>query len=338
MKLSELDYKLPKSLIAQKPAVPRDSSRLMVINRKSGEFLNHKFSDLARLLTKNDVLVFNESKVFPARVYATKETGGKVELLLLEKTVKDTWEAMRKGKVSFGQTLEMGKIKMKVVSVNQNVIKIKFSCRENDLFEYLNKHGLTPLPPYINQDKTRSGESKIRKLYQTIYAKNTGSAAAPTAGLHFTKRLVSRLKTKGVKIEYVTLHVGLGTFAPVKESTLEKHKIHSEYYQIDPKTLSRLRKYKKQGKRIIAVGTTTTRVLETLAKSRKTSGSTTLFIYPPYKFKFVDGLITNFHLPKSTLIALVFAFAGIGLTKSAYGKAIKDKYRFYSFGDASFIV
>lgn len=338
MKLSELNYKLPKSLIAQSPTIPRDHSRLMLVDRATGKLENHYFYELPKLLKKDDVLVFNESKVFPARVFATKRTGGKVELLLLTKTAKNTWEALRKGKVSFGQILDLGKIKIKVVEVNDNVIKIKFSCRENDLFDYLEKNGFTPLPPYIEQDKSRQKEMKIRDLYQTIYAKTTGSAAAPTAGLHFTKSLIGKLKDKRITMECVTLHVGLGTFAPVKEATLEEHKIHSEYYWINPRVLARLRKYKKEGRRIIAVGTTSTRVLETIAGVEKTSGGTSLFIYPPYKFKFVDGLVTNFHLPKSTLIALVYAFAGKELTRKAYKKAIHDKYRFYSFGDASLIV
>lgn len=338
MKLEELDYKLPKKLIAQKPASPRDHSRLMVIDRKSGQISNHNFYELPEFLKGGDVLVFNESKVFPARVFATKDTGGKIELLLLEKTAKNTWKALRKGKVNFGQSMDLGNIKIKVLDIKENVIEIQFSCREKDLFNYLEKHGLTPLPPYISQGKSKDEETKNRKLYQTIYAKTVGSAAAPTAGLHFTKELLKKLKDRGIKIEYVTLHVGLGTFAPVKETSLEEHEIHKEYYYVNPEVVERLKRYKKEGRRIIAVGTTTTRVLETVAMKKANFGFTNLFIYPPYKFKFVNAMITNFHLPKSTLIALVFAFAGKELVKRAYEEAIKDKYRFYSFGDASLIV
>lgn len=342
MKLSELNYRLPKSLIAQSPAVPRDSSRLMVIDRNTGKIENKYFYDLPRILQKGDVLVFNESKVFPARVFATKETGGRVELLFLSKTAKNTWEALRRGKVGFGQTLALGKIKLKVISVKEKVIKVTFSCRENELFDYLSKHGLTPLPPYIAQDKSGKNENDLRAKYQTIYAKNIGSAAAPTAGLHFTKRLLARLRKKGVAMERVTLHVGLGTFAPVEEKILEKHQIHSEHYSVDAMTAKRLNKYRKEGRRIISVGTTTLRVLETVSDKdgllKKASGQTNIFIYPPYKFKFVDALITNFHLPESTLLALVYAFAGKKLIKMAYRKAIRDKYRFFSFGDASLII
>jgi S-adenosylmethionine:tRNA ribosyltransferase-isomerase len=355
MKLDQLRYSLPKELIAQEPAELRDHSRLMVINRVDETIEDKHFYDLPSLLTPNEVLVFNQTKVFPARLQAKKATGGNIEILLLERTnsAENEWFALRRGKISFGQTLAFGDIDAKVTQVKENVIKLLFSCRENELFSYMKTHGQTPLPPYIKSTNT---EEKIRKDYQTIYAKTAGSVAAPTAGLHFTKELISKLKDKNIQIEYVTLHVGLGTFLPIKENDLTKHKMHSEHYSIDLSTIKRLNLAKSQGKKIISVGTTTTRVLESISSNKgllsqnKLHGETSIFIYPPYKFKFIDGLITNFHLPGSTLLALVSALVSFPNTNTkfsdfksslmgkAYQKAIEEKYRFFSFGDGSLII
>ena len=296
-------------------------------------------------------MVLNNTKVFPAKLIGKKLTGGKIEILLLEKTALNTWKAIHKGKLAFGDTLVFGDIKASITSKEQNLISIKFSCREKDLFSYMKIHGFTPLPPYIKPDLT---EKKFRLLYQTVYALTAGSAAAPTAGFHFTKKLLAVLKKKGVQIEYITLHVGLGTFAPIKEMDITKHQIHSEYFELSPAVAKRLNKAKKEGKKIIAVGTTATRVLETCVNKdgnqKPQKGYTQIFIYPPYHFKFVDHLITNFHLPKSTLLALVSAFVSFPNTKDhftdfyqsligkAYNIAKKEKYRFYSFGDASLII
>jgi S-adenosylmethionine:tRNA ribosyltransferase-isomerase len=350
MDISKFDYLLPKRLIAQKPANPRDSSRLLVIDRNSKTIAHHIFKDLPKLIDKNTVLVFNDTKVFPARIYGKKITGGKVEVLLLEITAKNTWKAIYRGRVSFGEVLEFGTIKGSITRKEGNLINIKFSCRENDLFSYMKTHGFTPLPPYIKPSLT---ENKVRKLYQTVYANTAGSAAAPTAGFHFTKSLLTTLRKMRVQMEYATLHVGLGTFAPIKERDIKKHKIHSEYFELTKETVERLNDAKRAGKRIIAVGTTTTRILESsidkdgfLTPQKR---HTNIYIYPPYKFRFVDSLITNFHLPKSTLLCLVSAFVSTPNTKDkfkdfktsligkAYKEAIKKKYRFYSFGDASLI-
>jgi S-adenosylmethionine:tRNA ribosyltransferase-isomerase len=351
MDISKFDYFLPKACIAQKPVNLRDHSRLMVINRNTQKITHHHFYDLEKILDNNSVLVLNNTKVFPARLIGKKNTGGKIEILLLEKTATNTWKAIYKGKIDFGDTLAFGKIKASVTSKTQNLINIKFSCREKDLFSFMKIHGYTPLPPYI---KPNLSEKKLRNLYQTVYAITAGSAAAPTAGFHFTKELLSKLAKKGAQIEYITLHVGLGTFAPIKERDITKHQIHSELFKLTPLTAKRLNRAKKEGKKIIAVGTTATRVLETCCDKqgilKPQKGYTQIYIYPPYKYQFVDHLITNFHLPKSTLLALVSAFVShpntdkmfISFSKSligkAYREAIKEKYRFYSFGDASLVI
>lgn len=345
------NYTFPKELIANTPTTPRDSSRLMVVEKNSGTVLSkHTFKDLVSILDENTVLVFNNTKVFPARVIATKKTGGKVELLFLRNTAKNTWEALHKGKVSFGDVLYLKNIKLEVVSQQDKLINVSFSCREKDLFSYMKIYGKTPIPPYITPTDT---QKILNKRYQTIYAKYLGSAAAPTAGLHFTKELLQTLKSKGVVMEYLTLHVGLGTFAPVENTDITKHKMHEEYVSINSLTTSKLNRYKLQGKTIIAVGTTTLRALESATDSKgilhPISRDTNIFIYPPYKFKFATGLITNFHLPKSTLLALVSAFASFPNTTSkfvsfkesllgkAYHKAKSHKYRLFSFGDAMLI-
>lgn len=332
MKLSQLDYKLPKELIAQFPISPRDHSRLMVIDRKSGEILHKHFYDLPKFLNKNDVLVFNKTKVFPARIFGKKETGGKVEVLLLKNISEYTWEVITKPGIDVDEKIIFDSFNLKIIERNGKVAIGEFDLTYINLLKTLEKIGHTPLPPYIN---SKESEENLRKEYQTVYAEKLGSAAAPTAGLHFTKRLINEIKKMGVQMEYVTLHVGLGTFEPVHEETLEKHKIHEEYFEVSDDTYERLVEAKRKGKRIIAVGTTTVRVLESLPKRK---GYTDIFIYQPYKFKFIDCLITNFHLPKSTLLALVYALAGEELIKKAYKTAIMEKYRFFSFGDAMLLI
>jgi S-adenosylmethionine:tRNA ribosyltransferase-isomerase len=353
MKTSLFDYQLPKELIAQSPVNPRDHSRLMVIDRKTlprrqagGKISHHRFFEIENFLGPNDVLVLNKTKVFPARIFGKKETGGKVEILLHKNIDEFTWEALTKPGLKVGQKIDVQGTTLYISQRNGELSIIKFDIPKDVLIKKLKKIGVTPLPPYINSTEL---EKDLRTQYQTVYAKTTGSVAAPTAGFHFTKSLLTRLKKKGVQIEYVTLHVGMGTFAPVKTKTLEEHKMHEEEFFVDKKTFERLVKAKKSGKRIISVGTTSTRVLETMAPG-KLSGSTNIFIFPPYKFRFVDALITNFHLPKSTLLALISAFVSYPNTKEkfkdfntslvgkAYQEAIKNKYRFYSFGDACWIV
>jgi S-adenosylmethionine:tRNA ribosyltransferase-isomerase len=345
MKTSLFDYTLPKNLIANSPAKPRDHSRLMVIDRKNGKISHHRFFEIEKFLRSNDVLVLNKTKVFPARLFVNKVTGGKAELLFIEEVKPGIWSALTHPGVKPSTQVALHKFLFDIVGQDGMTAIIDTHLTKNKMMEILTKYGHTPLPPYINSvDK----ESNLRKEYQTVYAKTTGSVAAPTAGFHFTKRLLTKLKKKGVQIEYVTLHVGLGTFAPVKTKTLEEHQMHEEGFYVDKKTFERLYQAKKSGKRIISVGTTSTRVLETITP-KKLSSSTNIFIYPPYKFKFVDALITNFHLPSSTLLALISAFVSYpnknekfksfssSLMGKSYREAIKNKYRFYSFGDACFI-
>lgn len=351
MKTSLFDYNLPQNLIANFPASPRDRSRLMVIDRKTVIISHKHFYDIVDYLSPNDVLVLNKTKVFPARVYATKITGGKVELLFLEEVESGIWKALTHPGLKIGTNISINKNLFNVVGHDKQTALIDTHLSKDDLMKLLRKHGHTPLPPYI---RSSDAETNLRKEYQTVYADSVGSVAAPTAGFHFTKRLLNRLKAKGVQIEYVTLHVGLGTFLPVRTSNLENHTMHSEYFKVEKSVVNRLNKAKKEGKKIISVGTTSTRVLETLSDSSGTLEDsppkyTNIFIYPPYKFKFVDGLVTNFHLPESTLLALVSAFVShpntdkefsdfeSSLAGKAYTVAIKEKYRFYSFGDACFI-
>jgi len=341
MNISDFDYDLPKELIAQSPTIPRDNSKLLVIDRKTGKISHHVFNQIESMLGKNDVLVLNKTKVFPARFFGTKDTGGKIEVLLVEEIRKGVWKALTKPGLKVGQIITFKDRVFKGVGHDEQTVLLETDLERNELFDLLQKYGHTPLPPYIHNEDP---ETKLRTQYQTVYAKNIGSVAAPTAGLHFTGELLEKLKNNGVQIEYVTLHVGLGTFVPVKTEKLENHKMHSEYFEVEKDVAERLNKAKKNGKRIIAVGTTSTRVLESIAdengtlKTRSLKGNTDIFIYPGYKFKFVNALITNFHLPKSTLLALVYTFGGTDLMKKAYVEAIKNKYRFFSFGDASFIV
>ena len=339
MKVSDFDYNLPEKLIAQTPLEKRDESRLMVLDRKNETIEHKKFKDIIDYLEPGDCLVRNNTKVIPARIYGKKETGAKVEFLLLNNIEGDIWESIvRPGnklhvgtKVIFGEGILMAEI---LEIMPGGTRKVKFNY--NGIFnEILDKIGLMPLPPYIHE------ELKDNDRYQTVYAKYKGSAAAPTAGLHFTPELIKRIEEKGVKIANVTLHVEIGTFRPVKEEIVENHEMHSEHYYIKQEDVNKINETKKSGKRVIAVGTISCRVLETIADEKglvkETEGDTQIFIYPGYKFKCIDGLITNFHLPQSTLLMLVSALAGKNYIMNAYEEAVKNKYRFFSFGDAMFI-
>lgn len=339
MKVTEFDYDLPEELIAQVPIKKRDESRLMVLDRKNKTIEHKKFKDIIEYLEPGDVLVRNNTKVIPARLYGNKETGAKVEFLLLNNIEGDIWECIvRPGnklhigaKVIFGDGLLKAEI---LDTMEGGTRKVKFSY-EGIFNEILDKIGLMPLPPYIHESL------KDNDRYQTVYAKYEGSAAAPTAGLHFTDELLKKLEEKGVIIANVTLHVGIGTFRPVKEENVEEHKMHTEHFYIKKEDAEKINNAKTKGKRVIAVGTTSCRVLETIADEngmvKETEGDTGIYIYPGYKFKCLDGLITNFHLPQSTLLMLVSALAGKEYIMEAYKEAVKEKYRFFSFGDAMFI-
>ena len=339
MKLSEFNYELPKELIAQTPIEKRDESRLMVLDREKQTIEHKTFKDIIDYLEPGDCLVRNNTKVLPARLYGKKETGAKVEFLLLNQIEGDIWECIvRPGnKLHVGTKVEFGDGILKA-----NILEVMPGGTRKVEFEYdgifneiLDKIGLMPLPPYIHE------ELKQNERYQTVYAKYNGSAAAPTAGLHFTEELLQKIEKKGVKIANVTLHVGIGTFRPVKVENIEEHQMHSEHYYIKEEDVQKINETKEQGKRVIAVGTTSCRVLETIADENgrvlATEGDTQIFIYPGYKFKCLDGLITNFHLPESTLLMLVSALAGKEYIMNAYNEAVKQKYRFFSFGDAMFI-
>ena len=340
MKTDDFDFELPEELIAQEPILKRDSSRLMVVDKKTGSISHHIFTDIVDLLNKGDVLVLNDTKVIPARLFGIKEnTNAHIEVLLLNNIENNIWSCLVKPakRVKDGTIISFGDglLKAKCLEVDdEGIRKIEFKY-DGIFMEILDKLGTMPLPPYI---KTKL---KDKDRYQTVYAKNIGSAAAPTAGLHFTKKLLEKIKNKGIIICYVTLHVGLGTFRPVKVEDVSKHKMHSEYYEMNEETANILNKAKEEGRRIISVGTTSVRVLETVMNKYnyfcKCSGWTDIFIYPGYKFKGIDNLITNFHLPKSTLIMLVSALASREIILNAYKEAVKEKYRFFSFGDSMFI-
>ncbi len=320
---ADFDYHLPPELVANSPVSPRDRSRLMVINHQTGEISHRHFYDLPDFLTPNDVLVLNQTKVFPARIFGTKTTGGKVEVLLLRQLNLYTWEFISRPKIKGDLIFSHGLVG------HTNNDQIVFNLGGNDFLNVLDQIGHTPLPPYIHNS---SSEALLRQQYQTVYARDNGSAAAPTAGLHFTPELLQKIKDKNIQVEYLTLHVGLGTFQPLREENLKTGKLHPEYYSIDPQTANRLSQAKLAHRRIIAVGTTTTRALE----SGFNKNITDIFIYPPYKFKFVDSLITNFHLPQTSLLMLVASMYPKIL--DAYQIAINNRYRFYSFGDACFII
>lgn len=340
MKTEDFDYYLPENLIAQTPINKRDESKLMVLNKETGTIEHRHFADIIDYLTPNDVLVLNDTKVMPARLIGQKEdTNGHIELLLLKNTKNNIYECLckpaKRVKVGTIVTFGDGILKAKCIEVKEEGIREFEFLYDGIFYEILDKLGEMPLPPYIHK------KLKDKNRYQTVYAKNIGSAAAPTAGLHFTQELLEKLKNKGITICYVTLHVGLGTFRPVNVEDVTTHKMHSEYYTINEETAKILNQAKKEGKNIVSVGTTTTRVLETVINQYQTfkacSGYTSIFIYPGYQFKAVDSLITNFHLPKSTLIMLVSAFCSKEIIMNAYSEAIKNNYRFFSFGDSMFI-
>lgn len=340
MRTDDFDYELDESLIAQTPLLKRDTSKLMVLDKETGEVSHHVFTDIIDYLEEGDALVLNDTKVLPARIIGEKiDTGAVIELLLLNEIESDTWKALVKParRVKVGTIVSFGNGLLKAKCINELDEGIReFSLEYNGiLYEILDKLGSMPLPPYIHEKL----EDKDR--YQTVYAKHVGSAAAPTAGLHFTNELLDKIKAKGVNVLFVTLHVGLGTFRPVKVDNVKEHVMHSEYYSISKSVADKLNEVKKSGKRIIAVGTTSTRTLETVMMKHGTfvedSGNTSIFIYPGYEFKGIDCLITNFHLPKSTLLMLVSALAGKENIMSAYKIATKSNYRFFSFGDAMFI-
>ena len=340
MKTSDFDYELPLSLIAQTPLEKRDDSKLLVLDKDTSKIEHTKFSDITNYLKKGDILVLNDTKVIPARIIGIKEeTNAIIELLLL-KDLKDTWECLSRPakRLKVGTIISFGSGELKAEvkeKLNDGMVRVKLIYK-GILMEILEKLGTMPLPPYIHEKLDN------QKRYQTVYAKNIGSAAAPTAGLHFTEDLLKEIEDMGVIITYVTLHVGLGTFRPVDEENILDHQMHSEYYEMSEETANILNKAKEEKRRIIAVGTTSTRTLETIATNNsgkfvESRGETDIFIYPGYEFKGIDCLITNFHLPKSTLLMLVSALAGSENIMKAYKDAIEKKYRFFSFGDAMFI-
>jgi S-adenosylmethionine--tRNA ribosyltransferase-isomerase len=336
MKLSDFDYHLPKELIAKYPAQPRDSCRLMVLDRKDKTIEHRIFRDVIDYLKPGDTLVLNNTKVIPARLIGKKEkTNANIEVFLLRPIEDNIWEALIKN---------VRRLKKNQKIIISDDFYVEFLDRDNekaivkihskDIKSDLEKYGHVPLPPYIE----REDEEKDKDYYQTVFAEKEGSVASPTAGLHFTKELLEKIKEKGVNIAYITLHVGLGTFKPVKTEDITKHKMHEEYFIIPKETLEMIKKTKENKKSVVAVGTTVVRALETYGKFGKTEGFTDIFIYPPYEFKIVDKLITNFHLPKSTLLMLVSAFADRDFILRAYNEAVKEKYRFFSYGDAMLIV
>ena len=341
MNTADFDFHLPEELIAQTPLEKRDSSRLLIVDRETGQFSDQHFDNIIDQLEPGDALVMNNTRVLPARLYGTKpETGGHVELLLLKNTQGDFWEVLAKPakrlrvgtRVSFGD----GRLTATVTEELEHGGRIVRFDYQGIFLEVLESLGEMPLPPYIHE------KLEDRERYQTVYAKENGSAAAPTAGLHFTEELLDKIAAKGVKLVYLTLHVGLGTFRPVSVDNLEEHEMHSEFYSLSEEAAETLRQVKASGHRIIAVGTTSIRTLETIGSKfegqiQADSGWTNIFIKPGYQWKIVDAFSTNFHLPKSTLVMLVSAFAGRQLTLRAYEHAIAERYRFFSFGDAMFI-
>lgn len=340
MKTDDFDYYLPEELIAQTPLKKRDSSRMLVLDKQNGNIFHKTFSDIIDYLNPGDTLVLNDTKVIPARIIGVKEeTGAVIELLLLKNIDDNNWECLTRPakRVKVGTVISFGDGMLKATcsSVGEEGIRVFSLSYDGILYEILDKLGTMPLPPYIHE------KLEDQSRYQTVYAKNIGSAAAPTAGLHFTKELLNDIKNKNVNIAYLTLHVGLGTFRPVNVEDVTKHKMHTEYYSISKETCDIINKATESGNKIVVVGTTSVRVLETVmnrfGELKECSGVTDIFIYPGYKFKIVDNLITNFHLPKSTLVMLVSALAGKDNIMKAYHEAVLNKYRFFSFGDAMFI-
>ncbi|MEL0539121.1 tRNA preQ1(34) S-adenosylmethionine ribosyltransferase-isomerase QueA [Staphylococcus debuckii] len=341
MNIEEFDYDLPEELIAQTPLKDRDTSRLLVLNRENGELEHRHFKDIIEYINAGDTLVLNDTKVMPARLFGVKqETKAKVEMLMLTQIEGDDWEVLLKPakRIKVGQKLSFGEGKIEALCIKEldqggRIMRLSY---DGILQERLDELGEMPLPPYIKE------RLEDQDRYQTVYAKATGSAAAPTAGLHFTDELLDELKAKGVQLAFITLHVGLGTFRPVSVDNIDDHEMHSEYYQMTQETADLLNQTKENGKRIISVGTTSTRTLETIRrdydKFKAASGWTDIFIYPGFEFKAIDGLITNFHLPKSTLVMLVSAFSSRQYILNAYRTAVEMKYRFFSFGDAMLII
>ncbi|MDD2555410.1 MAG: tRNA preQ1(34) S-adenosylmethionine ribosyltransferase-isomerase QueA [Syntrophaceticus sp.] len=344
MQVSDFDYNLPPELIAQYPAVQRDAARMMAVNRSSGEIVHTNFKSIPDYLQEGDLLVFNETRVFPARLFGKRvKTGGKLEALLLEEKEPGIWEALvrpgrhaRQGEeVIFGDSLQ--------AVIGEGTASggrfIKFPTQDQQEFwEQVYKIGKVPLPPYIK----RPAEEMDKDRYQTVYARSVGSAAAPTAGLHFTEEILEQLQDKGVQFAFVVLHVGLGTFRPVHAQKVEEHQMHAEFWRLDQANADLINKAKREGRRIIAVGTTSVRLLESVAAEDGTvqpgEGWTSIFIYPGFQFRVIDGLVTNFHLPCSTLLMLVSAFAGYNNVMSAYREAVEQEYRFFSYGDAMLIL
>lgn len=341
MKTSDFYYDLPEELIAQTPLEPRDSSRLMILHKKTGEIEHRHFYDILDYLNEGDCLIMNDSRVLPARIYGVKdETNANVEFLLLNCIEGKKWEALAKpgkrAKIGTSFSFGDGLMHCKVIDILDDGNRIlEFEC-EGNFYENLDKLGQMPLPPYIHE------KLKDKERYQTVYSREIGSAAAPTAGLHFTKELMKKAQEKGVKIGFVTLHVGLGTFRPVKVDDVTKHKMHSEHYDMSEETATLINETHRNGGRVFCVGTTSCRTVESVAKRedkiKASDGMTDIFIYPGFEFKAMDCLITNFHLPESTLIMLVSAFAGYDNIMNAYKTAVAEKYRFFSFGDAMLIV
>lgn len=346
MLLSEFDYILPEELIAQRPSDKRENSRMMVLNRDNQEILHKHFYDIVDLLDDNHVLILNDTKVIPARLYGYKDTGAKIEVFLLKEKENHNWEVLIKPskRVRVGTVIKIAdelscEVLMPLPDDGKWLVKMIY---EGDIFEILHKVGNIPLPPYIERKMTNEELKKLDlERYQTVYAKDEGSVAAPTAGLHFTQDILKKLQDKGVEVGYVTLNVGIGTFRPVKCDNILDHRMDSETFQIKQETADLINRAKAEGKKIVAVGTTSVRTLESAYKMfggiQACKGASELFIYPPYEFKVVDKLITNFHLPKSTLLMLVSALATKDFVFKAYAEAIKEKYRFYSYGDCMFI-
>ena len=339
MKTNDFDYYLPEELIAQTPLTKRDSSRLLVLDKETGEIEHKHFTDIIDYLHAGDVLVLNDTKVMPARLYGTKvDTNAAIEVLMLKENESDIWTCLTRPakRIKVGTIIKFSdKLSAECIGIGDDGIRNLKFIYNGIFYEILDELGEMPLPPYIHE------KLKDKDRYQTIYAKNIGSAAAPTAGLHFTEELLEKIKQKGVLVEYITLHVGLGTFRPVNVEDVTKHKMHSEYYEMNKNTARILNQAKKENRRIISVGTTSTRTLETIinlyGEFRECHGWTDIFIYTGYTFKGITSLITNFHLPKSTLLMLVSALAGKDKIMNAYNEAVKEKYRFFSFGDAMFI-
>lgn len=340
MKVSDFNFELPQEFIAQHPYQKRDEARLMVLDKRTGEIEHKVFKDIIDYLVAGDCLVLNDTRVIPARLIGSKEdSGGKIEFLLLKRIDKNKWQTLvkpgKKAKIGTQFMFGNGELAAKVISIDEDGSRIVEFEFEGIFEEVLDRLGQMPLPPYI-KEKLENNE-----MYQTVYSNEQGSAAAPTAGLHFTRELLQEIENKGIKLAFLTLHVGLGTFRPVKVSNVEEHDMHSEYYRMNQDTADIINNAKQNGKRVIAVGTTSSRTLETIADANgivsAQSGWTNIFIYPGYKYKIVDALITNFHLPKSTLIMLVSALSSREIIMNAYDNAVKEKYKFFSFGDAMFI-